>query len=396
MASMSKLDYLKRYMDSSAEKNDRTQKKKKKKIKKQSNIKIIDSSISLKEVHKKARTIKEDGGDEYDLKEEKPLVYAEDGTTVLTEEYNRKEKQKKERWKSLGCEDIVSTTRAPTSGRHDSSDSDDDFSPKRRNDTDSDLSPIRRTATMEDSDQDLSPVRKGQFCSEDEHSPERNNQQRKCSGDRKSGGRIQREPKVLSTDSKAGLKTGAELRSENELKRDRERAAMNKLDSTLSGKDASTVHRDKSGRKVDLKLEAIRKRKAEEEKLEHEEQYATWGKGLAQGEDYKKQLDNDLHEMQKPLARHRDDEDLDVLLKGRERDGDPMASYVSKNKGRNDTSAGKPRYSGPVVPNRFNIWPGYRWDGVDRSNGFEKQRFMEMGKRKGLKDAAYKWSVEDM
>ena len=57
----------------------------------------------------------------------------------------------------------------------------------------------------------------------------------------------------------------------------------------------------------------------------------------------------------------------------------------------------KPRYKGPnPPPNRFNLWPGYRWDGVDRSNGFEKKRFATLSERQSLSNEAYKWSVEDM
>ena len=100
--------------------------------------------------------------------------------------------------------------------------------------------------------------------------------------------------------------------------------------------------------------------------------------------------------MEKPLARYKNDSDLDNLLKSADREGDPMLAYLSRKKTK-EKKVSKPRYSGPTPPmNRFKIWPGYRYDGVDRSNGFEKRRFLEISNRKSLKHDAYKWSTEDM
>ena len=53
------------------------------------------------------------------------------------------------------------------------------------------------------------------------------------------------------------------------------------------------------------------------------------------------------------------------------------------------------RNMGPPL-NRYNIRPGRHWDGVDRSNGFEKEMFKQQNERASRNAQAMMWSQEDM
>ncbi len=103
------------------------------------------------------------------------------------------------------------------------------------------------------------------------------------------------------------------------------------------------------------------------------------------------------------FARFEDDEDLNDLLKNKLHADDPMAQFLSsKSKSSKGSSGGgaapsKPRYQGPMGPaNRFNIIPGYRWDGVDRGNGFEAKYSNSLNNKGTTKEAEYRYRSADM
>ncbi|XP_046353029.1 BUD13 homolog [Haliotis rufescens] len=301
-------------------------------------------------------------------------------------------------------------------GRHDS---DSDQSPPRRgrNDSDSDQSPPRRQKQSDQSpsrrhkefkterdskqrrrksrfnhsDSDNSPPRKRRHGSDSDSSPPR---------------RIKKEEDVESKrkatktlgGAKAGLSSAREMKQEAAKMRKKEDDMFRKIDEDMLGKNAKTVFREKGGKKRNFAEEKEKEEEAERQKAIKEKKYEEWGKGLKQKEALEQRVSDTLHEAAKPLARYRDDDDLDELLKTREREGDPMAAFLKKKKKNKDPNVKeKPKYSGPAPPpNRFKIMPGYRWDGVDRSNGFEKQIFTKMSEKRATEKLAYKWSVEDM
>ncbi|KAK1336372.1 hypothetical protein QTO34_004178 [Cnephaeus nilssonii] len=271
-----------------------------------------------------------------------------------------------------------------------------------RKTSDSDLSPPRKkpSSRPQGSDSDLSPPRNrpGRHSSDSDLSPPRRKRRAKSSDSDLSPPRRTQPLGKKAAHMYSGAKTGLVLtdiqREQQELQeRDQETMAFE-----AEFQYAETVFRDKSGRKRNLKLERLEQRRRAEKDSERDELYAQWGKGLVQSRQQQQNVEDAIKEMQKPLARYIDDEDLDRMLREQEREGDPMANFIKKNKAKeNKDKKVRPRYSGPAPPpNRFNIWPGYRWDGVDRSNGFEQKRFARLASKKAVEELAYKWSVEDM
>ena len=62
---------------------------------------------------------------------------------------------------------------------------------------------------------------------------------------------------------------------------------------------------------------------------------------MQQSKSTKQKVDDDLYEMSKPLARYKNDEDLDKMLRDRERAEDPMLAFMQKQKAKQDVIAGK-------------------------------------------------------
>ncbi|KAJ8692533.1 Pre-mRNA-splicing factor cwc26 [Pleurotus ostreatus] len=155
-----------------------------------------------------------------------------------------------------------------------------------------------------------------------------------------------------------------------------------------------TVYRDATGKKIDTKAERAEAARLKREREEREAKKMEWGKGLVQRDEQEKRRKELENQRGKEFARYADDKDLNEELKSKELWNDPAAAFMTKKRTKGPR---KPEYTGPLpAPNRFGIKPGYRWDGVDRSNGFEKKFFQTQNSRKRQGQESHQWSVEDM
>ncbi|XP_030245819.1 BUD13 homolog isoform X3 [Drosophila navojoa] len=299
---------------------------------------------------------------------------------------------------------------------------DDDQSPPRRKTRDDDQSPPRRRFNAAQSpprrrkDADQSPPRRRRSSSRDGRrgSPVRiKKEERKSRWAKEEPARTPSPPpthkpkgqaQMRTLDGKkAGLQDAQSLKIETDERRREERRMFEQMSSEVSGRDAevqmrSTGRRGRRARDAAAEDPVERQRKEEHEEKK-KQLYDRWGKGLKQLEDQKARHAEMVHEASKPVARYANDEDLERHLREQEHADDPMLEYMRQKRKKREQHSDKPVlpvYEGSYPENRYGIRPGYRWDGVDRSNGYEQRWFDKQNERRAAQDEAYKYSVEDM
>lgn len=196
---------------------------------------------------------------------------------------------------------------------------------------------------------------------------------------------------LMESGARAGLVTAAQLAAQ--LKKAQMRAGDDE-DPAARAKAQETIYRDASGRIINVAMKRAELRAqadADEAKkaAEREDQKGDVQKAEAAR---RKEALKDAKFL--TVARYADDEDLNAELKERERWNDPAMQFMEKKKA-GKSSTGKPLYKGAAPPNRYGIRPGHRWDGVDRSNGFEKEYFAAQNRRKNVRDLEYAWQMDE-
>jgi len=231
-----------------------------------------------------------------------------------------------------------------------------------------------------------------------------------------------REKRRMADGTSTGVVSSEQVKEDIRKKRRQEKEKLFRMDDHTTGRGAETVYRNKDGRRL-TQEEFERQKSKEAKKVKWEK--VEWASGLVQQQNAKK-LKADLErERQKSFSRAREDDDLDAMYRARRRWGDPMGHLDKKPKHTsqrsrielppviNETNRHWFEKSGLVVPqeipshswirrgaaplsNRYNIRPGRHWDGVDRSNGFEKEYAKYLNECAARDREAAAWCMEDM
>ncbi|KAK4181849.1 putative Pre-mRNA-splicing factor cwc-26 [Triangularia setosa] len=215
----------------------------------------------------------------------------------------------------------------------------------------------------------------------------------------------------MSNGMKPGLQSAKSITEQLAKKAEEERAELVRLQAAMaaakeqSKKDNNededeVILRDATGRRIDVSLRRAQARRQllEQERAEAEKERLL--KGDVQVQEAEKRREKLEEAKLMKLARGKDDEEINREQREEGRWNDPMAQFLEdKDKGgagkKKRGNKGRPAYNGPAEPNRYGIRPGYRWDGVDRGNGWERERFRILNRKEMNKGLEYAWQMDE-
>jgi pre-mRNA-splicing factor CWC26 len=187
----------------------------------------------------------------------------------------------------------------------------------------------------------------------------------------------------MSDGSYAGLQSAAASRAQLERHSQRAIRCPQGLDDPAI--KAKTAYRDATGRRVDISMHRAKARQQFAQLEEKERQVVASLKGNLQSARAIKYQQELANAQSIPVARNINDIVMNQDLRAKRRWDDPMAQFLSsrerKGLAQPRSISGRPSYEGAALSNRYGILPGYRWDGVDRSIGFEGTRFQAVNQR---------------
>ncbi|KAK0619832.1 Pre-mRNA-splicing factor of RES complex-domain-containing protein [Immersiella caudata] len=215
---------------------------------------------------------------------------------------------------------------------------------------------------------------------------------------------------MMSDGTHAGLQSAAAITAQLKIRQQAEREELERLKAERAAAEkrgeapegeGEVVLRDATGRRVDAAMRRAEMRRAAVEAEKAEEMRKRGLKGEVQLEEARKRKEALEEAALMPLARGKDDEEMNREMRAAARWNDPMAQFLSNESGydgrggRRKGKGRRPVYKGAAAPNRYGIRPGYRWDGVDRGNGFEAERFKAINRKERVKGLEYAWQMDE-
>ncbi|PQE15242.1 pre-mRNA-splicing factor cwc26 protein [Rutstroemia sp. NJR-2017a WRK4] len=190
----------------------------------------------------------------------------------------------------------------------------------------------------------------------------------------------------------AGLQSAAAVSAQMEKRRREEAAQWERESGGAKGKKKGesteeTVYRDATGRRIDISMRRNEAKRELDEKARKEAEELEKQKGDVQLAARAKRRE-DLDEAKyMTVARGVDDVEMNEELKQRDRWDDPALAFLVRGEGKGKSVSGKPLYKGAAPPNR--------WDGVDRGNGWEAERFKGENRRTRNKELDFQWQMDE-